>query len=295
MVMKKASDYDQEVLDLFNLYIHSKIDRREFLSRVSKFAVGGITALSILESLSPRYAEAQQVAPDDSRLKTERVEFPTPNGYGTMKGLLAMPAGATGKLPAVIVIHENRGLNPYIEDVTRRVALEGFIALGPDALTSLGGYPGNDDEGREMQAKLDRAKVTEDFVDATTWLRDHAMSTGKVGAVGFCFGGGVCNTLAARLPWLAASVPYYGRQAAAEDVPKINAPLLIHYGSLDTGINEGWPAYETALKANNKKYTMHMYENANHGFHNDTTPRYDEAAAKQSWQRTIEFFKQHLA
>jgi len=295
MVMKKASDYDQEVLDLYNLYIHSKIDRREFLLRVSKFAVGGLTALSILESLSPRYAEAQQVAPDDPRLKTEMVEFPTPNGHGTMKGLLAMPAGATGKLPAVIVIHENRGLNPYIADVTRRVALEGFLALGPDVLTSLGGYPGTDDEGREMQAKLDRAKVTEDFVDATTWLRDHAMSTGKVGAVGFCFGGGICNTLAVRLPWLAASVPFYGRQAAAEDVPKINAPLLIHYGSLDTGINEGWPAYEMALKANNKKYTMHMYENANHGFHNDTTPRYDEAAAKLAWQRTIEFFKQHLA
>jgi len=295
MAMLKASDFDQEVLDLFNLYIHSKIDRREFLAKVSKYAVGGMTALSILEALSPRYAEAQQVPENDPRLKTEMVEFPTPNGHGTMKGLLAMPAGATGKLPAVIVIHENRGLNPHIADVTRRVALEGFLALGPDILTSVGGYPGTDDAGRELQAKLDKTKVTEDFVDATTWLRDHPMSSGKVGAVGFCFGGGVCNTLAVRLPWLAASVPFYGRQAAAEDVPKINAPLLIHYGSLDTGINEGWPAYEAALKANNKKYTMHMYENANHGFHNDTTPRYDEAAAKLAWSRTIEFFKQNLS
>ena len=293
--MKKASDYHQEVLDAFNLYIHSKIDRRECLNRMSKFAVGGVTATALLESLSPRYAEAQQVAPDDPRLKTEMLEFPTPNGHGTMKGLLAMPAGATGKLPAVIVIHENRGLNPHIADVTRRMALEGFLALGPDVLTSLGGYPGTDEAGREMQSKLDKTKVTEDFVDATTWLRDHAMSTGKVGAVGFCFGGGVCNTLAVRLPWLAASAPFYGRQAAAEEVPKINAPLLIHYGALDTGINEGWPAYEAALKANNKNYTMYMYENANHGFHNDTTPRYDEAAAKLAWQRTIEFFKKNLA
>ncbi len=295
MAMLKASDFDQEVLDLFNLYIHSKIDRREFLAKVSKYAVGGITALSILESLSPRYAEAQQVAPDDSRLKTEYVEFPTPNGHGTMKGLMAMPAGATGKLPAVLVIHENRGLNPHIEDVTRRIALEGFLALGPDALTTVGGYPGTDDAGRDLQAKMDRDKITEDFVDAAVWLRDHSMSSGKVGAVGFCFGGGVCNTLAVRHDWLAASAPFYGRQAAAEDVPKIKAPLMLHYAALDTGINEGWPAYEAALKANNKDYTAFIYENTNHGFHNDTTPRYDEAAAKLAFQRNIEFFKKHLS
>ncbi len=294
--MKKASDYNQEVLDAFNLYIHSKIDRRECLNRISKFAIGGVTATAILESLSPRYAEAQQVAPDDSRLKSEYIEYPSPNGTaGKIRGLLSAPANASGKLPAILVVHENRGLNPHIEDVTRRAALEGFLALGPDGLTSLGGYPGDDEKGREMQAKLDKEKLVTDFVNAAEFLRSHPQGTGKVGVVGFCYGGGVSNTLAVRLPWLAAAVPFYGRQAAAEDVPKINAPLLLHYAGLDTGINEGWPAYEAALKANKKNYTAHIYENTNHGFHNDTTPRYDEAAAKLAWQRTIEFFKQHLA
>lgn len=293
--MKKASDYHQEVLDAFNLYIHSKIDRRECLNRMSKFAVGGVTATALLESLSPRYAEAQQTSWYDPKLKSQYVEFPSPKGHSETKGLLSMPAGATGKLPAVLVVHENRGLNPHIEDVTRRVALEGFLALGPDILASVGGYPGNDEAGREMQSKLDKDKVTEDFIAAAEYLKSHPQSNGKVGVVGFCFGGGVANTLAVRLPWLAAAVPFYGRQPAAADVAKINAPLLVHNGALDTGINEGWPAFEAALKANKKNYTMHMYENANHGFHNDSTPRYDEANAKLAWQRTIAFFKQHLA
>jgi carboxymethylenebutenolidase len=292
---KTASDYSQEVLDLYNMYIHSRISRREFLDRTSKYTVGGMTATAILESLQPRYAEAQQVAPNDARLKSQYVEYPSPNGHGTVKGLLSMPANASGKLPAVLVIHENRGLNPHIEDVTRRAALAGFLALGPDALTSLGGYPGNDDAGREMQSKLDRNKINEDFVAGAEYLRSHAQSTGKVGAVGFCFGGGVVNLLAVRLPWLGAGAPFYGRQPDAADVPKINAPLMMHYAGLDEGINKGWPDFEAALKQHNKKYTAYMYDNTNHGFHNDTTPRYDEAAAKLAWQRTVDFFKQNLS
>lgn len=292
---KKASDYDQEVLDLYNLYVHSKINRREFLNRASKFAVGGMTAMAILESLSPRYALAQQVATDDPRISTEYIEYPSPNGHGTVRGLLSMPANHSGKIPAVVVVHENRGLNPYIEDVTRRLAVEGFLALGPDGLTPAGGYPGNDDEGREMQAKLDAGKLREDFVAAAEYLRSHTHSTGKVGAVGFCYGGGISNMLAARLPWLAAAVPFYGRQVAIEDVPNINAPLLLQYAEHDDNINAGWPAYEAALKQHGKNYTAYVYPGTNHGFHNDTTPRYDEAAAKLAWQRTLEFFKQHLS
>jgi carboxymethylenebutenolidase len=292
--MNKASDYDQEVLDLYNLYIHSRINRREFLDRVTKYAVGGLTAVAILESLAPNYAEAQQTSWHDPKLKSGYVTFDSPKGYGAVRGLLSAPADASGKLPAVLVVHENRGLNPHIEDVTRRAALEGFLALGPDALTSLGGYPGNDEEGREMQGKLDGDTIFEDFVVAAEFLRSHPQSNGKVGVVGFCFGGGVCNKLAARLPWLAASAPFYGRQVSADDAATINAALSIHYAGLDTRINAGWPDYEAALKKNGKNYEAFIYENANHGFHNDSTPRYDEAAAKLAWSRTIAFFKANL-
>jgi carboxymethylenebutenolidase len=292
--MKKASDFDQDVLDLFNLYVHSKINRREFLDRASKYAVGGLSAAAILESLQPRYAEAQQVAEDDPRIKTQYVQYQSPQGYGVVRALLAAPANSSGNLPAVLVIHENRGLNPHIEDVTRRAALDGFLALGPDALTSLGGYPGTDDEGREMQGQLDGDKIFEDFVAGAEYLRSHSQSSGRVGAVGFCFGGGVVNKLAARLPWLGAGAPFYGRQVSAADTMKINAPLQIHYAALDERINAGWPDYEVALKQNSKDYEVYFYENTNHGFHNDTTPRYDEGAAKLAWSRTMEFFKKHL-
>lgn len=292
--MKKASDYDQEVLDLYNLYVHSKINRREFLDRASKYAVGGLTATAILESLQPRYAEAQQIDPDDPRIDTQYVQYQSPQGYGVVRALMAMPANASGNLPAVLVIHENRGLNPYIEDVVRRAAVEGFLAMGPDALTSLGGYPGTDDEGREMQGSLDGDLIFEDFVAGAEYLRSHSQSSGRVGAVGFCFGGGVVNKLAARLPWLGAGAPFYGRQVSAADTANINAPLQIHYAGLDERINAGWPDYETALKENNKDYEVYFYENTNHGFHNNTTPRYDEAAAQLAWSRTMEFFKQHL-
>jgi len=294
--MKKASDYDQEVLDLYNLYVHSRISRREFLEGASKFAVGGMTATALLESLSPRYAEAQQVKPDDPRLKNEYVEFDSPNGTAPkIKGLMSSPADATGKLPAVLVVHENRGLTPHIEDITRRLGLEGFLAFAPDVLTSLGGYPGTDEAGVELQKKLDGGKMREDFVSGAEFLKTHPKSTGKVGAVGFCFGGGVVNQLAVRLSWLGAAVPFYGGQPTAADTAKIQAPLLLHYAGLDERINKGWPDYEAALKANNKTYTAFIYENCNHGFNNDTTPRYDEANAKLAWQRSIEFFKKYLA
>ena len=295
MTRMKASDFDQGLLDLFDSYVHGGINRREFLDRAKVFAVGGLTAAGLLEALSPQYALAQQVAPDDARIEAGYIEYDSPQGYGKVKGLLARPANASGKVPGVVVIHENRGLNPYIEDVVRRVAVAGFIALGPDGLTSLGGYPGTDDEGREMQRQLDGDKLLEDFVAAVGFLQSHDACTGNVGSVGFCYGGGVCNSLAVRIPNLAASVPFYGRQPAAEDVPSINAPLLIHYGGLDERVNAGWPDYEAALKANDKQYTMHMYEGANHGFHNDTTPRYDEEAAKLAWQRTLDFYSEHLS
>jgi carboxymethylenebutenolidase len=291
---KKASEFDQGLLDLFDDYVHGGINRREFLDRAKAFAVGGVTAAALLESLSPNYAWAQQVAPDDPRIKAEYIEYDSPQGYGKVKALMARPAEASGKLPGVVVIHENRGLNPYIEDVCRRTAVAGYLALAPDGLTSLGGYPGTDDEGREMQRKLDGGKMLEDFVAAVKYLQGHPDCTGKVGCVGFCYGGGVVNALAVRIPNLAAAVPFYGRQPADEDVPKIQAPLLIHYAGLDERVNAGWPAYEAALKANGKNYTAYVYENCNHGFHNDTTPRYDEAAAKLAWQRTIDFFDAHL-
>ena len=290
----KAADFPQEVLSLFDKYVHGVIDRRAFLDGAAKFAVGGMSAAMMLESLRPEYAWAQQVPPDDERIDAEYIEYPSPRGSGTMRGLLAKPSQGDGPWPAVLVIHENRGLNPYIEDVVRRFAAADFLALGPDALTPLGGYPGTDDEGRTMQRQLDRGTMTEDFVAGAEFLMEHAQSTGRVGAVGFCFGGGMVNTLAVRLPNLGAGVPFYGSQPAAEDVPSIRAPLMIHYAEFDERINAGWPAYEEALEANGKSYVMHMYAGVNHGFHNDTTPRYDEEAAALAQRRTIDFFNEHL-
>ncbi|MDJ0956003.1 MAG: YghX family hydrolase [Arenicellales bacterium] len=295
MNRKKVGDFNQEVLDLYDAYAHDLISRREFLDKASRFTVGGVTAAVLLESLSPDYALAKQVEENDPRIKSEHVEYESHQGHGSIRGYLVYPSDMGGKLPGVIVVHENRGLNPYIEDVARRLAVAGFMALAPDGLTPLGGYPGNDDEGRAMQRKLDRAKLTEDFIAAFEHLKAHENSTGKVGVVGFCFGGGVANAMAVRLPDLAAAVPFYGPQAAVEDVPKIRAPLLLHYAGLDDRINQGWPDYERALTENNKEYTMHMYPNVNHGFHNDTTPRYDQAAAELAWQRTVDFFRAKLS
>jgi carboxymethylenebutenolidase len=290
---KRASEFPREVLDLFDRYVHGGLDRRGFLDEAAK-VVGGAAAIGMLESLRPKYAWAQQVPPDDERIQVAYVEYPSPRGSGTMRGYMARPANMTGRKPAVLVIHENRGLNPYIEDVVRRFAAADFLSFGPDALTPLGGYPGNDDEGREMQARLDRNVMTEDFVAAAEFLMAHPDSTGRVGAVGFCFGGGMVNTLAVRLPNLGAGAPFYGGQPPAEDVQRIQAPLLIHYAELDERVNAGWPAYEQALRQHGKTYEMHMYPGTNHGFHNDTTPRYDEAAARLAQERTIAFFNRHL-
>jgi carboxymethylenebutenolidase len=292
--MKTASDFDPEVLKLFDQYVHGGIDRRGFLERASRFAVGGMTAAMLLDALNPSFAEAQQVPVDDKRLKTERVEYDSPQGNGKMKGYLARPAKAKGKLPAVLVIHENRGLNPHIEDIARRIALEGFIAFAPDALTPVGGYPGNEDKARELFGKLDQDKSKEDFVAAVDYLKKLPDRKGKIGAVGFCWGGGMSNTLAVRVPDLGAAVPFYGRQAAVEDVPKIKAPLLIHYAENDERINAGATAYEEALKANKVKATVFKYPGTQHGFNNDTTPRYDKASAELAWKRTIDFFKKNL-
>jgi len=289
MERKTAADFDQELLNLFDRYVHGGISRRELLDGAARFAVGGLTAAAIVESLSPHYAWAQQVPKDDRRIRTEYVSYPSPQGYGSIRAYVVRPAEAGGKLPGVIVVHENRGLNPYIEDVTRRLGVAGFLALAPDELTPVGGYPGDDDKGRELQAALDPRKMIEDFVAAAVYLKSHPECTGKVGVVGFCYGGGVANTLAVRLPDLAAAVPFYGSQPPPADVAKIKAPLLIHYAALDERINAGWPAYEAALKANKVAYTAYIYEGTNHGFHNDTTPRYDKAAAALAWDRTIEF------
>lgn len=290
-----ARDFDQELIDLYDYYVHGRIDRRGFLDRAAKFAVGGLTAAALLDLLSPTYAFAAEVPKDDARVVSETVSYSSPDGNGELRGLLARPAGAPTKLPAVLVVHENRGLNPYIEDVARRVALAGYTAFAPDALSPFGGYPGNDDEGRAMQQKIDRVKIIEDFVAAARFLHTHPASNGSVGVVGFCFGGGVSNTLAWRLPEIIkAAVPYYGGQPPAEEVPKIKGALLIHYAELDTRVNAGWPAYEAALKAAQIRYEAHIYPAVNHGFHNDTTPRYDAAAAKLSWERTLAFFKANL-
>ncbi|MEM9812532.1 MAG: YghX family hydrolase [Pseudomonadota bacterium] len=294
MTRMKASDFHPRILELFDGYVHGKITKRDFLDAAAKYTVGGAGAAAVFSQLQPNYALAQQVAPDDPAIETARVTYPSPEGHGEISGLLAKPAGVTIPLPAVLVIHENRGLNPYIEDVVRRAAKAGYLALGPDGLSPLGGYPGTDDEGRTMQRSLDGAKLMEDFFAAYEWLRDHEDTTGRVGAVGFCYGGGVCNALAVAYPDLAASVPYYGRQAVAEEVPRIEAPLLIHYAGLDERINAGWPAYSEALAAHQKEFSVHFYPDVNHGFHNDTTPRYDEEAAELSWRRTLAFFETHL-
>jgi carboxymethylenebutenolidase len=290
----KATDYPQELLDLFDLYVHGEIDRRLFLDRAQKFAVGGVTAMALWESLRPNYALAQQVPADDKRLKTERVTVPSPNGNGTINGYYVHPAKITGKIPAILVIHENRGLNPYIEDVARRLGTAGYLAFAPDGLTSLGGYPGDEEKATAMFPKVDAAKMFEDFVASAAWLKARPECSGKYGAVGFCFGGSTVNKLAVRLPDLNAVVSYYGGQPSADDTTKIKAPLLLHYGSLDTRITGGFPAWEEALKADHVTYTAYVYEGANHGFHNDTTPRYDEAAAKLSWQRSLDFFNKYL-
>ena len=290
-----AKDFDQELLDLYDYYAHGKITKREFLDRAGKYAVGGVTALALLDMLSPNYAIAEQVSFTDPDITAQYITYPSPNGHGEVRGYLVKPAAAADLAPAVLVVHENRGLNPYIEDVARRVAKAGFMALAPDGLTSVGGYPGNDSDGRDLQRTVDRAKLMNDFFAGAEHLMTREDSTGKVGCVGFCYGGGVCNALAVAYPELAASVPFYGRQAAAEDVPKIQAPLLLQYAGLDERINAGWPDYEAALKANNKTYTAHIYEGVNHGFHNDSTPRYDEPMAELAWERTIAFFKEHLS
>jgi carboxymethylenebutenolidase len=290
----KKEDIKQEVFDLYDDYAHSRLNRRTFVEKLSLYAVGGLTVPALMSFLMPDYEGNIQVKADDPRLKSGYINYDSPKGGGTIKGLLSKPADAKEKLGGIVVVHENRGLNPYIEDVARRAALAGFLTLAPDALTPLGGYPGSDDKGREMQAKRDKGEMEQNFIDAFEYLKNNKDCNGKVGVVGFCFGGGIANTMAVRVPDLAAAVPFYGAQPAAEDVPKIKAPLLLHYASLDTRITGGWPAYEAALKANNKQYQAFIYENANHGFHNDTTPRYDKAAAELAWKRTIDFFSEHL-
>jgi carboxymethylenebutenolidase len=294
MERKKASDYPQELLDLFHEYQHGDISRRDFLDRSAKFAVGGLTAAAILEGLRPNYAWAQQVPKTDPRLKTEPATVPSPDGNGSIKGYFARPANASGKLPGVLVVHENRGLNPYIEDVARRFAVANFVAFAPDGLTSVGGFPGDDEQGAVKFREVNGPKMFEDFVASAKWLKAHASCTGKIAAVGFCFGGGIVNSLAVRLgPDLAAGAPFYGRQPGADDVAKIKAPLMLHYAGNDQGVNAGIPAFEEALKAGGKTYTKYVYDGTQHGFHNDTTPRYDEAAAKLAWQRTLEFFNKY--
>jgi carboxymethylenebutenolidase len=290
----KKEDLDQEIFDMYDYYVHGKIDRREFINRLSVYAVGGLTVSALLSFLMPNYAEAKKFTLTDPRLQAEYVEYDSPKGGGRMRGLLTRPAARSGKLPGIIVVHENRGLNPYIEDVAHQAALDGFIAFAPDALTPFGGYPGTDDAGREMQAKRNRDEMLEDFIAAYEMLKNHPETTGKVGVVGFCFGGWISNMMASRLPDLAAAVPYYGGQAAAEDVPSIKAPLQLHYAELDTRVNEGWPAYEAELKKHNKQYEVHFYPGVNHGFHNHSTPRYDKAAADLAWERTVAFFREKL-
>jgi carboxymethylenebutenolidase len=295
MERKTSADFPQEVLNLFDRYVHGDIDRRGFLERATKYAVGGMTASMLLDALSPRFAEAQQIPKDDKRLKATMVEYASPKGQGKMRGYLVRPASASGKLPGVLVVHENRGLNPHIEDIARRLAVEGFMAFAPDALTPLGGYPGDEDKARELFGKLDPQKVREDFVAAAEYLKGRSDCTGKIGVVGFCVGGGIVNFLATRLPDLSAGVPFYGAQPRSEDVAKIKAPLLIHYAEQDERITAGAAAYETALKANHVRYQMFIYPGTQHGFNNDTTPRYDKAAADLAWKRTIDFLKKNLA
>jgi carboxymethylenebutenolidase len=295
MERKKASEFPSEVLKIFDGYVHGRISRRQFLDDAGKYAVGGFTAAAMLEALRPNYAWAQQVAKDDRRIRTEYVTYPSPNGSGTMKGYLTRPADKPGKLPGVVVIHENRGLNPYIEDVARRLATEGYVAFAPDALTPLGGYPGDEEKAAQMFQQLDAGKRTGDLLAAVDYLKSRPDCDGMIGAVGFCFGGTTVNLMATRIPDLKAAVPFYGGQPAADAVAKIKAPLLIHYAGNDERINAGWPAYEAALKSNGVKYEMYTYPGTQHGFHNDSTPRYDEAAARLAWSRTLAFFKANLS
>jgi len=295
MERKKASDFPQEVLDIFDGYVHGRLSRRDFLDQAAKYAVGGMSAAAMLEALKPNFAWAEQIAKDDKRIHTERLDYDSPNGSGKMRGYFARPAKPAGKLPGVVVIHENRGLNPYVEDVARRLAVEGYVAFAPDALAPIGGYPGDEDKARDLFAKQDGKKRIEDLVTGANVLKTRPECNGKYGVVGFCFGGGICNLFAVRLPDLAASVPFYGVQVPASDVPKIKAALLIHYAEHDERINAGCPAYETALKENKVSYEAHFYPGTQHGFHNDTTPRYDEAAAKLAWSRTLAHFKKHLS
>lgn len=296
MVIKKLKkeNVNPEIFELYDDYAHNKIDRGQFLEKLSLYAIGGLTIPSLLSFMMPNYLDNLLVLPNDPRLKSEFIDYNSPNGGGNIRGLLSKPIELNTKLPGIIVVHENRGLNPYIEDVSRRAAIEGFIALAPDALSPLGGYPGNDDDGRALQRQRERNEMLEDFIAAYNYLYSHPDCNGKIGVVGFCFGGWISNMMAVRIPDLMAAVPYYGGQPTKEETALIEAPLLIHYAGLDNRVNEGWTAYEAALKEYNKKYTVHFYPEVNHGFHNNTTPRYDEAAASLSWSRTIEFFKKQL-
>ena len=294
MERRKAGDYPREVLKLFDGYVHGAVSRREFLDRAAKYAVAGFTATAMLESLRPNYALAQQVPKADSRIRTEYLSYPSPHGSGTMRGYFARPASPAGKLPGIVVIHENRGLNPYIEDVARRLAVENFVAFAPDALAPVGGYPGDDEKAAQLFRTLDQQKMLEDLLAAVPFLKSRPECNGSVGAVGFCFGGGVVNAMAVRFPDLGAAVPFYGRQPSAADTAKIKSPLLIHYAGEDAGINAGWPAWEEALKKDHVRYSAHVYPGVQHGFHNDTTPRYDDAAAKLAWSRTLAFFNANL-
>lgn len=295
MQQLKKEDIKQEVFDLYDDYAHNRLSRRDFMNRLSVYAGGAVTVPALMSFLMPNYQDRIQVKAGDPRITETYIDYPSPNGGGTIKALLCMPKGNSQPLGGIVVVHENRGLNPHIEDVGRRAALAGFVSLAPDALTPLGGYPGTDDEGREMQSKRNRDEMLEDFIAAAAFLKQQESCNGNVGVVGFCFGGWISNMMAVRIPDLKAAVPFYGGQPTAEDVPNIHAPLQLHYAELDTRVNEGWAAYEEALKANDKEYTMFMYADANHGFHNDTTPRFDPEAAQLAWQRTVAFFKEHLA
>ena len=295
MTRLTAKDFDPKLLELYDFYAHGMITKRQFLDGAAKYAVGGLTAAGILGLMAPNYALAEQVSFNDEAIVPEYITYPSPNGHGEVRGYLVRPAGVEGPIPAVVVVHENRGLNPYIEDVARRLAKAGFMALAPDGLTSVGGYPGNDAEGRELQSSVDPEKLMNDFFAAVEFMMAHEGSTGNVGITGFCYGGGVANAAAVAYPELKAAVPYYGRQPDAADVPKIEASLLIHYAGLDDRVNEGWPAYEAALKEAGTDYEAYIYPGVNHGFHNDSTPRYDEAAAELSWERTLAHFREHLA
>ena len=294
MQRKTASDFDPEVMKLFDQYVHGAIDRRAFLNRATNYAVGGMTAAMLLDALNPKFAEAQQVQKDDARITAKYLEYASPDGYGRMRGYLVTPSKAAGKLPGVLVVHENRGLNPHIEDVARRLALDNFVAFAPDALFPLGGYPGDEDKARELFAKLEQPKSRNDFIAAAGYLKALPECTGKIGTVGFCYGGGIVNFLATRIPDLGAAAPFYGPQPSAEEAAKIKAPLQVHYAENDDWVNKGWPAYESALKTAGVKFEMFKYPGTQHGFNNDTTPRYEEKQAKIAWGRTVEFFNKNL-